>query len=188
MSRDVHSCTHWLIKFFFWHILSFFDFFYYLVVRPQPPPPPPQSNRIGIRNTRALLVSKDRRHLFVTPWPTPNPSAHQQHSSSYHGQKNTCHSHHFQYPFSVKGLDSGHFISLEYTQDQTGGRSAYWPGGQAARWPGGQAVRRPGGRSVRRPGGKTAGQSVDQAARYTDKKRKIFPYKEIQRDRVQIHI
>jgi hypothetical protein len=40
MSRDVHSCTHWL--------------------RPRNPPLCP-------RNTRALLVSKDRRHLFVTP-------------------------------------------------------------------------------------------------------------------------
>jgi hypothetical protein len=43
MSRDVHSCTHWL--------------------RPRDSPP---SLRIWARITRALLVSKDRRHLFVT--------------------------------------------------------------------------------------------------------------------------
>jgi hypothetical protein len=43
MSRDVHSCTHWL--------------------RPSNSPP-----RMWTRITRALLVSKDRRHLFVTPW------------------------------------------------------------------------------------------------------------------------
>ncbi len=41
MSRDVHNCAHWL--------------------RARNPPPPP-SPRIGT----ALLVSKDRRHLFVT--------------------------------------------------------------------------------------------------------------------------
>ncbi len=44
MSRDVHSCTHWL--------------------RPAIPPSP----RIWTRYTRALLVTKDRRHLLVTPW------------------------------------------------------------------------------------------------------------------------
>jgi hypothetical protein len=38
----VHSCTHWL--------------------RPRNPPPP----HLG-SYTRALLVSQDRRHLFVTP-------------------------------------------------------------------------------------------------------------------------
>ncbi len=45
MSRDVHSCTHWL----------------------RPPQLPP-SPRIWTRMTRSLLVSQDRRHLFVTPW------------------------------------------------------------------------------------------------------------------------
>ncbi len=45
MSRDVHSCTHWL--------------------RPR------NSLRIWTRITRALLVSKDRRHLFVTPCSQP---------------------------------------------------------------------------------------------------------------------
>jgi hypothetical protein len=44
MSRDVHSCTHWLRE------------------TPQPPSP-----AFKIRITRALLVSKDRGHLFVTP-------------------------------------------------------------------------------------------------------------------------
>ncbi len=39
----VHSCTHWL--------------------RPRNPPPAPH---LGLY-TRALLVSQDRRHLFVTP-------------------------------------------------------------------------------------------------------------------------
>ncbi len=39
----VHSCTHWL--------------------RPRNPPPP----AFGLY-TRALLVSQDRRHLFVIPW------------------------------------------------------------------------------------------------------------------------
>jgi hypothetical protein len=43
MSRDVHSCTHWL--------------------RPRNPPSSPALDSY----TRALLVSKDRRHLFVTP-------------------------------------------------------------------------------------------------------------------------
>ncbi len=38
----VYSCTHWL--------------------RPRPPPPPDMSSY-----TRALLVSQDRRHLFVAP-------------------------------------------------------------------------------------------------------------------------
>ncbi len=34
----------------------------------QPPPlPPPIPQRLG-SNTRALLVSQERRHLFVTPW------------------------------------------------------------------------------------------------------------------------
>ncbi len=46
MSRDVHSCTHWL--------------------RPRNSPPP----RIWTRIARALLVSKDRRHFFVTPCST----------------------------------------------------------------------------------------------------------------------
>ncbi len=40
---NVHSCTHWL--------------------RPRTPPPP----HLG-SYTRALLVSLDRRHLFVTPF------------------------------------------------------------------------------------------------------------------------
>ncbi len=44
MSRDVHSCTHWR--------------------RPRNPPPPIPSHWDS--NTRALLVSKDRRHLFVS--------------------------------------------------------------------------------------------------------------------------
>jgi hypothetical protein len=44
MSRDVYSCTHWL--------------------RSRNPLYPP---RFGTRK-RALLVSKDRRHLFVSPW------------------------------------------------------------------------------------------------------------------------
>ncbi len=35
-----------------------------LAVTPQPPPSP----RIWTRIKRALLVSRDRRHLFVTPW------------------------------------------------------------------------------------------------------------------------
>jgi hypothetical protein len=37
------------------------------------PPPPALSPRIGTNwdsYTRALLVIKDRRHLFVTPWRT----------------------------------------------------------------------------------------------------------------------
>ncbi len=50
MSRDVHSCTHWLGA-----------------ETPQLPPSP----RVWTRITRALLVSKDRRHLFVTPWGLP---------------------------------------------------------------------------------------------------------------------
>ncbi len=45
MSRDVHSCTH-LLR---WDLAT------------------PPSPRIWTRITRALLVSKDRRHLFVTP-------------------------------------------------------------------------------------------------------------------------
>jgi hypothetical protein len=44
MSRDVHSCTHWL--------------------RPRNSPP---SRAFGLVYGGALLVSKDRRHLFVTP-------------------------------------------------------------------------------------------------------------------------
>ncbi len=40
----VYSCSHWL--------------------RPRNSPPPPHLNSF----TRALLVSQDRRHLFVTPW------------------------------------------------------------------------------------------------------------------------
>ncbi len=47
MSRDVHYCTHWLIT---------------------NHRPPPSSPHIRTRNTRALLVSKDRRHFIVTPW------------------------------------------------------------------------------------------------------------------------
>ncbi len=47
MSHDVHSWIHWL----------------------RPPQLPP-SLSIWTR-TRALLVSKDRRHLFVTPWLQP---------------------------------------------------------------------------------------------------------------------
>ncbi len=45
LRAPVSSCTHWL--------------------RPQPTPVPP---RLG-SYTRALLVSKDRRHLFVAPRP-----------------------------------------------------------------------------------------------------------------------
>ncbi len=45
MPHDVHSCTHWL--------------------RPRDPHIPPQSH--WDLYTRALLVSKDRRHLFLTP-------------------------------------------------------------------------------------------------------------------------
>ncbi len=45
MSRDVHSCTHWL--------------------RPRNSPPPPHLDSYY----EGLLVSKDRRHLFVTTWP-----------------------------------------------------------------------------------------------------------------------
>jgi hypothetical protein len=44
MSRDVRSCSHWL--------------------RPRSPPPLP---RIWAHIREALLVSKDRRHLLVTP-------------------------------------------------------------------------------------------------------------------------
>jgi hypothetical protein len=44
MSRDVHSCTHWL--------------------RPSNPLYPLDWDSY----TRSLLVSKDRRHLNVTPW------------------------------------------------------------------------------------------------------------------------
>ena len=40
---------------------------YSLVETPQLPPSPRSWTRI----TRALLVSKDRRHLFVTPWLCP---------------------------------------------------------------------------------------------------------------------
>jgi hypothetical protein len=48
MSRDVHICTH-CAQLSHWQ-------------RPRNPLPSP---RIGTRITRALLVSKDRRHLFV---------------------------------------------------------------------------------------------------------------------------
>ncbi len=48
LSRDVNSCTHWL--------------------RPRNSLPPPRN---WTRITRALLVSKDRRHLFVTPCSYP---------------------------------------------------------------------------------------------------------------------
>jgi hypothetical protein len=47
MSCDVHSCTHWL--------------------RPCNPPYPSSSTPHWDSYKRALLVSKDRRHLFVTP-------------------------------------------------------------------------------------------------------------------------
>ncbi len=43
----VHSCTHWL--------------------RPRNPPPPPPTRHLG-SYTRALFVSQDRGHIFVTPW------------------------------------------------------------------------------------------------------------------------
>jgi hypothetical protein len=46
MSRDVHSCSHWLRPF-----------------KAANPPPP----RILAHRQGALLVSKDRRHLLVTP-------------------------------------------------------------------------------------------------------------------------
>ncbi len=46
MSRDVHSCTHF-------------------------PAQLTSSPRIWTRITRALLVSKDRRHFFVTPLTLP---------------------------------------------------------------------------------------------------------------------
>ncbi len=49
MSRDVYSCTHWLRP--GWD-------------HPRPP-------AFGLVYTRALLVSQDRRHLFVTPWSEP---------------------------------------------------------------------------------------------------------------------
>ncbi len=39
---------------------------YSLAETPQPPPPPPPPHWDS--HTRALLVSKHRRHLFVTPW------------------------------------------------------------------------------------------------------------------------
>ncbi len=42
---------------------------YSMAETPQLPPSP----RIWTRNTRALLVSKDRRHLFVTPWCSDTP-------------------------------------------------------------------------------------------------------------------
>ncbi len=51
MSRDVHSCTHWL--------------------RPRNSLPPPLP--LLASYTRALLVSQDRRHLFVTPWTECSP-------------------------------------------------------------------------------------------------------------------
>jgi hypothetical protein len=40
---------------------------YSLAETPQPTPPPPIPQHLGF-STRALLVSQDRRHLFVTPW------------------------------------------------------------------------------------------------------------------------
>ncbi len=48
MLRDVHSCANLLRP----------------RIGPQPPPSPPHWDSY----TRALLVSKDRRHLYVTPW------------------------------------------------------------------------------------------------------------------------
>ncbi len=48
----VHSCTHWQGP------------------RNIPPPPPPH---LGLC-TRALLVSQERRHLFVTPYCDSYPS------------------------------------------------------------------------------------------------------------------
>jgi hypothetical protein len=51
MSRDVHSCTHWLRP------------------RNHNPPLPPQWDSY----MRALLISKHRRHLFETPWSSPSP-------------------------------------------------------------------------------------------------------------------
>jgi hypothetical protein len=42
---------------------------YSLGETPQPPPPPNTPHLDSY--TRALLVSKDRRHLFVTPWGIP---------------------------------------------------------------------------------------------------------------------
>ncbi len=51
MSRDVHNCTHWLLR-----------------PRKTPTlPHPPHWDTC----TRALLVSKERRHLFVTSWLFP---------------------------------------------------------------------------------------------------------------------
>jgi hypothetical protein len=48
MSRDVHNCNHWL--------------------RPRNPPPPiPPHCELGLVYEGARLVSKYRRHLFVTP-------------------------------------------------------------------------------------------------------------------------
>jgi hypothetical protein len=47
-----HSCTHWL-----W-------------LRPRNPPAPPPPQHLG-SYTSAILVSQDRRHLFVTPWYQP---------------------------------------------------------------------------------------------------------------------
>jgi hypothetical protein len=60
MSQDVHKCTHWL--------------------RPRNPPPPPPAIGHDIRYTRALLVSKDRRHLLVIPW--GGPSVRGQHAKT----------------------------------------------------------------------------------------------------------
>ncbi len=55
----MYSCTHWL--------------------RPRNNPPPPFPTRLG-SYTRALLVSQDRRHLFVTPWFTVSAAAFRKHS------------------------------------------------------------------------------------------------------------
>ncbi len=53
----VHSCTHWL----YWKSPKKSPL-YSSAETPQPPPPP----HLG-SYTRALSVSQDRRHLFVTP-------------------------------------------------------------------------------------------------------------------------
>ncbi len=44
---------------------------YSLAETPQPPPPPHLDS-----STRALLVSQDRRHLFMTPWYLPPQLEH----------------------------------------------------------------------------------------------------------------
>jgi hypothetical protein len=53
MSRDGHSCSHWL--------------------RLRNPPPP----RIWAHIRGALLVSQERRHLLVTPCPPHSSTAEQ---------------------------------------------------------------------------------------------------------------